>query len=342
MKTASREWNASLFPHTHFPWGEAKRILSFFDTMTIFRPWHMEDPGPLPREWGLKVLRPPEHLRPIEGFRSLLSEYKEWMRLHPDKGYASALAAVRFFQKDEDATWEIRRTIRRPGRGGPRADDAVTRHHLLLHLAREAEEGIRSAGEALKVLKEKGDPLRDAGIEGEPQGLLDDLSHFDDGREMGEEFMEIVLEAWQGLFGGILERDAVLVTLSGPVFDYVSGVWAEHLPGEERPSLVRFCWPDLSEVGAEEFQSRRSELHADERLRRFREAVGEMKSSPAVRTEDPGDSAGELESNPPWAGKTIAFRACLLSPEVRIPGRMEFLRGLSGRILFHLGEPCRE
>lgn len=323
--------SACLFPHSLASEREIERILSFFDTVTIFQPWHMEDRFSIPRGRGLEAVHPPEHLKPVDRFQSLLSEYKNWIRQHPEKGYASAISATREYGKRDDATWEIRRSIRRQGEKQDRAKISATRWHLLLHLARENEERLREAGEVLKVLKEKGSPLRDAIGEGEPQGMLDDLSYFDAEREMEEEVAASISEAWHGLFGGLIDENAVFVTLSRPFFETLSALWSEHLSEED------------AREDAERFASIRVSLKDNKQLREFKDAVRGMRMDPIGQMKVLRMLIEGLESDTPREGEEILrFRMRFFAPNTRTATRMEALRGLSGRLLFLLEDSSRE
>ncbi len=315
---------AVLFPHPHASEREIRRILSFFDHLVICRPWYMEDDFSVPPEVGLEIVRPPERLRPVQGFPSLISEYKNWMRQHSDKGHAYALSALRKDPVGEDSTWDIRRDIRGAG-WGDRTRDSATRYHLLLHLACEGEESLREAGEVLSALKEQGSPLRDAVMEEEPKGPLDDLSGFDPDRLVEGEFMEMIFESWEGLFGGSLQRDAVFVTLSPSVFENFT-----MRSGGDARGVHRFSWPDLS-GSTEEPLFAGGELLAREHLREYRDAVMRALTHPAGDMKGSADLIRELQSDPAWSGKKMLSFAA---------GRGS-LRGLSAETIFLLKGPCR-
>jgi len=281
--------DAFLFPHAHASEREIKTLLSFFDTMTILQPWHMQDDFSTSSEWGLRVVRPPGHLRPISGFPSLLCEYKNWMKQCNDRGYASALPAIQFAQT-RDCTWDIRKAIRGPDDKTDRSRDSATQWHLLLHLARETEERLREAGEVLTMLKEKGSPLRDAMAEEEAQGPLNDLSDFEREREVDQEFTNMILDAWQGLFSRSLPGNAALVTLSRPLFRSLSDPSPEY-------RLFRFCWPDLSHLNDREFHSMKNAMEDDERMSEFKEALKATASDPTVTLSELSALAKHLDSN---------------------------------------------
>lgn len=342
MEIPGSELSAFLFPHSHASEREIKRILSFFDTLTIFQPWHIENHFSVPSEWGIRVLRPPEHLRPIEGFPSLLSEYKNWMRQCKDKGYASALAAMGY-GKGNDCTWDIRRSIRGSDERSDQSQTSATQWHLLLHLARETEERLREAGRVLTVLKEKGSPLRDAMVEDEAQGVLNDLSDFEPEREVDENFIEMVLDGWHGLFSGFLSRNAGLVTLSRPVFETLSGLWSEYRSEDSvEEEILRFCWPDLSLLDTSEFQLKKGEMEGHERMREFKDALQEFMRNPIGQLKVLSGLAKGLELNSAGKGKEmLSFRLRIFGAGFGPGLRKKMLNGLSGKFLFLLEESCR-
>lgn len=225
--------------------------------------------------------------------------------------------------------------------GGERPEPLATRFHLLLHLARENEERLREADEALRLLKGKGSPLRDAVDEGEPQGLMDDISGFDPGPEIDEEVVRMISEAWHGLFGGMLAGKTPLLTLSRPFFETLSAMWSEHLSEEGEVGTIGFPWPDLSPLDAGRFASERGALDQDQRLRGFREAVKTMGGSRNGWMKVLSDLARGLELNPPWGGEgMLRFRLRYLAPHAGAAARMKSLAFLSGRLLFLLEGPC--
>jgi hypothetical protein len=343
MDIPGNELSAFLFPHSHASEREIKRMLSFFDTLTIFQPWHMENHFSIPSEWGLKVLRPPEHLVPMKGFPSLLSEYKDWMRQCRDKGYASTLSAVRGYGKSGDCTWDIRRSIRGQDERKDRSQTSATQWHLLLHLARQTEEGLRDAGEVLTLLKKKGSPLRDAMMDEEAQGVLNDLSDFDPEGHVDEEFVEMTLDAWHGLFSGMLNDNALLITLSLPVFETLSALWSEYCSevGSDE-GIFRFCWPDVSRLDAEEFHLKRVALGEHGQMRAFKDGLQRILRNPAGQMEPLSELARGLELNSPWMGKeTLGFRMRLFGADPGPRTRKKSLTALSGKLLFLLEESGR-
>jgi|GEM_PF-1078368 len=341
MEIPGSKLSAFLFPHSHASEREIKSILSFFDTLTIFQPWHIESQFSVPSEWGLRVLRPPKHLRPIEGFHSLLSEYKSWMRHCKDKGYASALAAMGY-GKSNDCTWDIRRSIRGLDERADQSQTSATQWHLLLHLARETEERLREAGEVLTVLREKGSPLRDAMVEDEAQGVLNDLSDFEPAGEVDEEIIGRVFGAWHGLFSEMLNENASLVTLGRPVFETLSELWSEYGSEESDEQILRFCWPDLSLLDTPEFHLKKGEMEGHERMRQFKDALQEFMRNPTGQLKVLSGLAKSLERDSAEKGKEmLRFRLRIFGADPGPGLRRKMLNGLAGKVLFLLEESCR-
>jgi len=334
--------DAFLFPHAHASEREIKTLLSFFDTMTILQPWHMQDDFSTSFEWGLRVVHPPDHLRPISGFPSLLSEYKNWMRQCRDRGYASALSAMQLAETT-DCTWDIRKAIRGPDSRTVQPGNSATQWHLLLHLARETEERLREAGEVLTALKEKGSPLRDAMVEEDARTDLSDLSDFDLDREADEEFIELILNAWQGLFSHSIDRNAGLVTLSRPVFQSLSDLWSEYRStGQSEEQMLRFFWPDLSHLNAVEFRASKRVLEGDDRMREFKEALKGILRDPTVPLTELSTLAKNMDmSTGRKYGNTVGFTVRLFELGTDSHTAKRSLGLLSGKPLFLLEESDR-
>jgi hypothetical protein len=240
-----------LFPHSSLSEIEMRRIIISFGPMTIFQPWYMEPPPfALESEYGdaVRILNPPAHMKPGEGFKGLLSEYKTWIKQHRDKSSIAFLEAGQKMEPGENATWEIREALRgiprtlrgipRAGRGASRAlrgtsrtlphkreEQPALRWHLILHLARDIEEDHREADRMLQDLKDRGSPIEGLLGEEEAKNPLTDLSQFESDPQTMLYPIEPVIEAWLALFGGYLKGDERLLTLSRPVMDYASETW---------------------------------------------------------------------------------------------------------------------
>jgi hypothetical protein len=331
--TLDPAWSAFLFPHSYAKEGEIRRLLSFFDQVTIPQPWHMEDRFSAPYE-NVRVLRPPERFRPVEGFRALLSQYKDWMR-HTSGGTLSAMSAIRRYGSEEPSTWNIRRAIRNAEIKGDSPEFSATKWHLLLHLARETEESRREAGEVLKKLKGGGGPLRGV-VEEEQESLMEDLRQFDDDLEMGEPFLEWVFEAWFGLFEGILDPGGLLVTTVPRVAACLSDLWDEFCPQEDGSHKLRFEWPDLSDFDPEELTGERRRILEKRLWKRLRDLTLEYCEDPAGRFEQVKGAIEEICRTGVGGEKriTITVRSFPLCSGANAGRNRTFLRSLSGKSLF--------
>lgn len=253
------ELPAILFPHAHLPESMVKRLLSFFGPITIFRPWFMERPvlGSKADEANrVQVLYPPDNLKPGENFRTLLSEYRQWMERNQDRGYTQFLQASQGMDLTENTMWEIRQMIRRGiGQTSAPQENPALKWHLILHLAQDVEDQRMEADKALKILKEQEVPLKGIVEEsGEMESLLQDLPPF--GSEpMGNEYrLRQILEAWFALFGEYLNENYILVTSSRHVMAYVTDLWKEHQIEDQGEDIevIRFKFPDLSRYPLED------------------------------------------------------------------------------------------
>ncbi|MEW6668101.1 MAG: hypothetical protein AB1512_23050 [Thermodesulfobacteriota bacterium] len=276
--------HAVLFPHSGLSEEGLGRILSFFEHLTLFLPWHMEEPEIEGGGMGcLKVVRPPEAMKPVTGFRGLLSEYRRWMADNDLRGYTPLLrASLGGGRQAEPTTQEIREALR-PGPGGnpTRAPDEFTRWHLVLHLYRLMEEQEEEASRVLAALRERSSPLRGVIEEEAEEGLFDDLPPFEPNRIEEPQELERVCEAWFGLFAGmLLERD-LLVTRNRRLFAYLSGSWQERYGAEGLDAHpVSWLWPDLFGIGIEALGRERSRVFQDECARELRRAFKEFRKGP--------------------------------------------------------------
>jgi hypothetical protein len=188
----------------------------------------MDEPVPLSQSGAVEILRPPQDLKPSEDFKGLLAEYRGWIRTSHDKGFDAFLAFKENSSQAEQATWEIRRELRRKG---DRPDEDRRRNalkwNLFLHLAQEIQEEGSQAEELLKTLKEKASPLKGLIEEQEPPGPLSDLPEREGFPMLSEAGMSRVLEAWFSLFEGHLGGEDILLTLSPGVFQSLCDTWEE-------------------------------------------------------------------------------------------------------------------
>ena len=298
-----KELPAVVFLHSSLPEGSVKRILSFFSPVTIFQPWLMECPNFLGeyQDHGLVgVLNPPAALKPVAEFKALLSEYKNWMTCHQDKGYTTFLRAYLKWGTAEEATWEIRGALRRGDKQGASPDDP-TKWHVVLHLAGEIEEQQEDADRMLAALKLKRSPLRGIIEEEDVEGLFDDLPRFESGPLIDEYRLERVLEAWFGLFGGYLRGNEFLLTWNEHVVEYVSMLWEEYQHEEKsRPRAVHFTWPDLSQQSPNDLLEKKAQLFEDGRARELRNVLGNLWQDPDGSLLKLTEISRDLETSWPW------------------------------------------
>lgn len=217
---------AILFPHSFLSEGARRRLLAAFSFISVCKPWYMDEAvSPEGDSDVIRVVRPPKALRPPQDFPRLLAEYRLWMSQNQGCGLMVS-------EMGEEATWDIRRAIRQ-GDGRPRTkggEDAL-KWHLILHLYRELEESRLMADELLLHMRSKQSPLAEAIGESFPTtGVLDDLPVGGSYPAVGEGRLGQVIQAWFGLFGPSVPKEAVLVTLTSEVL-----VWAAERFGLSPP-----------------------------------------------------------------------------------------------------------
>jgi hypothetical protein len=226
---------AVIFLHTHITTGMLNRIGPFFKEVVLCLPWFIEPPHLDPEKKTdpvVHVRRPPDHLKPEKDFVVLLSEYRSWMEDHMDKGHAAFLRAANL-DDSEETPWQIRQVIRqmRPKTGSELANQAL-KWHLLLHLAREAEEHQMEVNAGLDRIKQLQSPLAEALAEDGPtRGLLDDLTSSPAHDPLNQDHLPLVMDAWFGLFQEILDGD-MLLTLDQRVLEYAAGLFEDNTGGD--------------------------------------------------------------------------------------------------------------
>lgn len=221
---------AILFPHSYLSRSARDRILSSFGSITVCQPWYMESAvGTEENDDRITIIRPPEDLKPPEDPRKLLSEYRLWMS--QNQGYTPPPA-----KGGEDATWEIRHTLRQTGKEVRKpVEEQGLKWHLILHLERELEENRTAADEMLLRVKAERSPLAEAIGETNPShGLLDDLPLSNSHLSIGERHLSPVLGAWFGLFGRSLPDGGSLVTIAPDVLSYAAELFGTGLPEPSR------------------------------------------------------------------------------------------------------------
>ena len=209
-----------LFPHTHVESGVLEHLIETFGSLTLCQPWFTE-PMVLSDHFEkgtLKVCFPPEVLKPEENFKGLLSEYQGWMMENRGGKYPTTVSTG----QGGDETWAIRKAIRDAEKD---ADDPALRNtlkwHLLLHLARSLEGERETAQKLLKKATAAKSPLAEAMEEDERiPDMFEDLPLSATYPYVTDRHLNLIFEAWFGLFGNQIEKDAELLTLDGQVMRY--------------------------------------------------------------------------------------------------------------------------
>lgn len=216
-----------LFPYSHISARDLERVCVHFDRLIIYQPWFMSDPVPSHQTGNtasVHVFYPPVHRKPKTGFKALLLEYRQWIRRNQDRSYSAFLQSLQDGALSEKARWEIGKMLRRMNEDDSRQmENRDIKWHLILHLAREIVENRCEEGEMLRELKQKQSPLGEALGEEVPSGsLFENFPHSPIHPFLDDSHLQQVLEAWFGLFGGLLPDRARLITLHPQVVDHVT------------------------------------------------------------------------------------------------------------------------
>ena len=219
-----KKLRAVLFPHSCVSEAQLKKVLSFFEEVTLFQPWFLEKVPPLAKEWPdlIKVGKPREDFKPEETFKGVLGEYRQWMMSNYGQGHASFPAADLERLEADSPIWEIRSTIRNPGK--PTREEQtreVWKWHLALHLAAEMEEEQQSAVNLLRSIAGRDSPLKGALEDEDVPGMLADLPGVEHENFFSEERSAQILEAWFALFAEKAQGDDPLVTMNPQVMKSV-------------------------------------------------------------------------------------------------------------------------
>jgi hypothetical protein len=301
------EFPGVLFPHSHLPENTIKKILSFFGPLTIFQPWFMERPifvSDPERFEAVRVVNPPENLKPGEEFKVLLAEFHTWIRHNQDKGYTEFLKATQETDLSEESTWEIRAMLRKMGgeTSIPKENHSL-RWHLILHLAQEVEEQRMEADSILSNLKEKDTPLKGIVEESEEiEGMFQDLPPFESESAVDEYHIRQVLEAWFALFGGYLKGDELLITANRHVMDYITELWKE-LTGEKGVTSIptfQFKIPDLSHQTLENLVKIKKEYFNDGKFGDLKRHILDFGIKPTNKLSTVEKLSTEVEASCPW------------------------------------------
>ncbi|MCF8061948.1 MAG: hypothetical protein K9M82_05480 [Deltaproteobacteria bacterium] len=277
-----------LFPHAGLSLPELGKILSLFHPLRVFLPWQMEPAEVLsqdPPAGCVEIHHPPAELDPGASFRRAVADYRDWVRLHPDR---SDLLKTGTGSSEEDPIWEIRRRIRErkiPAEEGGGGESF--QWHMVLHLAREIEEQRTEADRILDALKETRSPLEGLTDDpGEIRSLFEDLPGFDWTPETGRYDAMPIIRAWVGLFGALLGPGDPLVSLDRRFVDLLTGLWTEAAdPPVTAPPAIRFPYPDLSGHSLDRILEIRAEHFPENAARELSAILFEPGKASGVDTE---------------------------------------------------------
>ena len=248
------ELNGIFFPNTYIGDLYLKKIFIFFDQLTIYQPWFMDDSSP---EAGssVKTFHPPVSLKPEVDFKGLLSEYQFWISQNRDKSSSSFIKASESETLSENTSWEIRQMLGRvvSDSSDSRKNQSL-KWHFILHLAREFE---RNRGEAEKIfnqVKQQKSPLDEALEEGGTiLNTLKTLTQFGTNHFINEFQLTRIFEAWFGLFEENLQPDGILVTFDQDIMNHATTVYEDSLDEQRDLDLpeVSLNMPDMSSLTME-------------------------------------------------------------------------------------------
>jgi hypothetical protein len=323
---------AVIFPHASVSEVNLKKVLSLFERVLLFQPWFMEKAPSLAEDLPdiVQVLNPPERLKPGEDFRSLLSEYRQWIRLNKGKGFPAFLAygEDRF---QDPRVYEIRGMIRNMGKSAGEEEKAkALQWHLTLHLTEELEEAQEGAEALFKAAGQLDSPLKGAIEEEDLPGLLSDVPGMERESFFTEERLAQILEAWVCLHGENVPDRGPLVTLSPQVLQYLKEIWEEAALESQGSSLPEWTFhsPDLSASERDDFRRRRETALTGTGLK---QAVADF-------CHDPGRGFPQHESaaeEPEKATGSLQWTLVYLLPagKDKFPGKYRFMQHLSGKII---------
>ena len=263
--------------------------MTLFGSLTIFLPWHMEKSSTLKDfadRQNIKFITPPETLKPREEFKSLLSEYHNWIECNQDKSYMEILKRNQSHRTNEDTTWEIRHLMKQMGKGvAAPEEDRVFNWHLTLHLANEIENQRMQADRLLRTLKDR-KPLLDGSAEGVDSSVnpLKDLPSFTPDTMLHESHILKIMDAWFGLFGEYLVDNEIFITLDHRILDYIIETWNATTFNDESIAdlILRFRMPELSHHNSnEQVDSRHISIESD-KLNLLRRHISNICEDPSA------------------------------------------------------------
>lgn len=327
-----RSLQAVIFPHASLAEEKLKKVLSLMESVILFQPWFMDGAAFLAKYAPsmVKVLNPPEGMKPGGDFRNLLAEYRQWIRVNDDRGFPAFWAYARDRLEDLPI-YEIRGMIRNLGR--PSEEDErsrALRWHLTLHLAKELEEEQESTASLLRAAGALDSPLKGAIEDEDIPGWLSDVPDVEGEGVFTEERLAMVLNAWFSLYGEQIPGRGPLVTLKPQVMQYLQETWEEFvLEGRESglPGFT-FLFPDLSNVEMEDLSRRREAALNNTDLRH---AITGFCHDPGKGFPHLKSSAGELNR----VNGDLQWTFLFLPPhgEKKLPRKYRFVESLSGKVI---------
>jgi hypothetical protein len=340
-----------IFPHARVPVWSMKKLLSFFDHVTICRPWFLGEPDFAPLEDLadlVTVLQPPENLKPGKDVKGVLAEYQTWMKYNRDKSYIDFIKRSQGLEQPDESIWDIRGNLRQAERDQPSTMDRDTlRWHLVLHLAQEMEDQQLAAERALKDLN-GGRALFEGIIEetADVAGLLEDLPQFQADFMLSRDQWKWIFEAWFGLFGGYLKGEECLVTFHEPVMNVISEWYEEFRGAGAGPSArsLRFSLPDRAEDARRDLARTKGGYFQDETLPQLKSQIMNFLQNPARNFAETGQWINETanlfpeESSPGCLHFTMRYFPDLSGAER--PGREPWLKIFFNRVMILVEDPA--
>jgi hypothetical protein len=336
----NQDLQAAIFPHASVSEGNLKKVLSLFERVMLFQPWFMDAVAFMGKysPHMIQVLNPPERLKPGEEFRSLLNEYRQWIRINDDRGFPAFWAYTRDRVQDPRID-EIRGMIRNPGKPVEKDEKAgALQWHLTLHLAEELEEQQESMETLLRAVGGLDSPLKGALEDQDIPGLLRDMPDLEGETFFTEERLAVILDAWVSLYGEQIPGGWPLVTLKPQVLKYVRETWEEFALEDRGTGLPGFTFlsPDLSNLEMEDLPQRREAVFNGTELR---QAV-------AGFCHDPGKISPNLKSpvdKPARVATDLQWTFLYLPPHggKKLPRKYQFMKGFSGRVIGLVQETAR-
>jgi hypothetical protein len=324
---------AAIFPHSSLSEVNLKKVLSLFEMVVLFQPWFAEKAPSMAEDSPdmVKIVNPPERLKPKEDFRNLLAEYRQWVRVNNERGFPAFLAYAQDRFREELPIYEIRGMIRNTGKTVEEDEIArVLKWHLLLHLAEELEEEQQSTETLLRAIGGLDSPLKGVLEEEDVSGSLSDFPGLERETLFTDERLAQILDAWVSLYGEKVPGRGPLVTVKPQVMRYLAETWGEFVLKGQGAGLPGFTFksPDLSTLERNEFLKRREKVFA---VAGMRQAVADFCHDPGMsfpHPEVPADEAARATGGLEW---TFVY----LPPtgEGKFPRRCEFMNGFSGKII---------